>query len=40
MKRRSVSQLLKRFNPFYDSILMYYTEHFKDLCNFILFLDS
>ena len=37
MKRQSVSQLLKDFNALYDSILLYFTEHFKELGHFILF---
>ena len=37
MKRQSVSQLLKRFNAFCDTILFYYTKTFKVLCQFILF---
>ena len=28
MKQQFVSQLLKRFNAFYDNILLYYTAHF------------
>ena len=33
----SVSQLLKRFNALYDSILLYDTENIKALCQFVLF---
>ena len=36
---RLFSQLLKRFNAFYDSILLSYTDHFRELHHFTLFRD-
>ena len=39
MKRQPVSQLLKRFNPFYDGILLDSADHFKELYYSYVFSD-
>ena len=36
MTRQSVSQVLQLFNKINDSILLYYNEHFIELCRFII----